>query len=359
MNFTEKVAVIYQTKTPPERNGIIKPMKPGGYSDSGADIAYSLQKQQINVITPDEIPKIENDLSWVFPDTKEGIQSAIDKGATVIWLNTVLYEGHPIEEFITKGISVVGQIPATVDIYDDKLVTNELLGKHQLPIPGSIAVTAGNIKNYKPGFPFPVVAKPIRGRGSQGVTFVRDENELTATLKKMFTSGDYGTTLYIEEFLPGEEITISVMTPGKYIINKQIVHKENYWSLPPVRRFDHQNGIAPYNGTVAVINNSEVLSDERLKSPKIQQLCKECETAAKLVNAKAPIRIDCRANADDKYFLFDLNMKPNMTGASRPHRQDHDSLTALAARKIGWNFDDLVLNMLYQHWKSKDHNLSQ
>ncbi|WP_244614437.1 hypothetical protein [Elizabethkingia argenteiflava] len=52
-----------------------------------------------------------------------------------------------------------------------------------------------------------------------------------------------------------------------------------------------------------------------------------------------------------EYLLFDLNMKPNMTGASRPHRQDQDSLTALAARKIGWNFDDLIINMLSQHSK--------
>ncbi|EOD2823384.1 MULTISPECIES: hypothetical protein [Morganellaceae] len=40
-----------------------------------------------------------------------------------------------------------------------------------------------------------------------------------------------------------------------------------------------------------------------------------------------------------------------MTGTSRLHRADQDSLTALAARKIGWSFDDLILNMLYQRWK--------
>lgn len=40
-----------------------------------------------------------------------------------------------------------------------------------------------------------------------------------------------------------------------------------------------------------------------------------------------------------------------MTGASRAQRYDQDSLTALAARKIGWNFDDLILNMLNQNWK--------
>ena len=129
------------------------------------------------------------------------------------------------------------------------------------------------------------------------------------------------------------------------------VTPKNYWSLPPVRRFNHHNGIAPYNGVVAVINNSEVLSDEHLNSEQIKKLCLQCETAAQLVNAKAPIRIDCRQNSEGHYYLFDLNMKPNMTGTSRLHRADQDSLTALAARKIGWSFDDLILNMLYQRWK--------
>jgi len=44
--------------------------------------------------------------------------------------------------------------------------------------------------------------------------------------------------------------------------------------------------------------------------------------------------------------LFDLNMKPNMTGAGRPGRDDQDSLTMIAAREIGWSYEDLLLNML-------------
>lgn len=345
------VAIIYQTQTPPQRNGIIKPMKDGGYSDSGADIAYSLQQQNAHIITPVENPKIENDLDWVFPDTAKGIQLAIGKGATVIWLNTVLYKGHPIEEFIKKGISVVGQIPKNVDLYDDKLITNDLLKANGLPIPKSAIITHDNVTKYELDFPFPVVAKPIRGRGSQGVSVVNNKERLSAILNTMFKSKSYGEALYVEEFLSGQEITITVMPRGKYTINGKTVTKNDCWALPPVKRFNHQNGIAPYNGTVAIINNSEVLTDEELQQADIIQLCRQCEKATKLVNAKAPIRIDCRANADGKYFLFDLNMKPNMTGASRPHRQDQDSLTALASRKIGWNFNDLIMNMLNQHWK--------
>ncbi|WP_326983806.1 ATP-grasp domain-containing protein [Chryseobacterium sp. MYb264] len=346
----QKVAIIYQSRTPPPINGIIKPMKPGGYSDSGADIAYSLKKQNIEVITPTINPQIDHDLDWVFPDTKEGIQLATAKGANIIWLNTVLYKNHPIEEFIHLGISVVGQIPENVDLYDDKWITNELLKSNGLPIPKSVMMDQKNKNDFDLNFSFPVVAKPIRGRGSQGVSLVQNEYELRDVLNEMFHSNTYGESLYVEEFLSGQEVTVTIMPPGKYFINKENIIKNNYWSLPAVKRFNHENGIAPYNGKVAITNNSEVLQDSELQSLTIQQLNTACEKAARLVESKAPIRIDCRANFVGKYFLFDLNMKPNMTGASRPHRTDQDSLTALAARKIGWNFDDLILNMLNNSW---------
>jgi D-alanine-D-alanine ligase len=342
------IAVIYQAAPPPAKDGILKPMKPGGYSDSGADIAYALRQQGIAVVTPVDAPDVMRGYDWVFPDTQEGITAALAKGASTIWLNTILYKGHPIEPFIKEGIAVVGQTPENTDLYDDKWITNELLKHHQLPIPRAMLITK---EHQELSFPFPVVIKPIRGRGSQGVTLVEDAQAFKAVITAMLDGNEYGDTLYAEEFLKGQEITITVMPPGTYHIDDADIYKSHHWSLPPVRRFNHQNGVAPYNGTVAVVHNSEVLGNAELAQPDIRQLCTQCEQAARLVGARAAIRIDCRADGEGKYYLFDLNMKPNMTGAARPHRSDQDSLTALAARRIGWDFNALILNMLQQRWK--------
>jgi D-alanine-D-alanine ligase-like ATP-grasp enzyme len=105
---------------------------------------------------------------------------------------------------------------------------------------------------------------------------------------------------------------------------------------------------------VAVMDNSTVLDDGELSSESIQEVYDHCKKAGELVDIKAPVRIDCRADEHGNYFLFDLNMKPNMTGPSRPHRQNQDSLILLAARKIGWNYEDLLHNMLNQSWKAND-----
>lgn len=331
-------------------------MKPGGYSDSGADIAYSLYTHQYPLITPTANPSINNDYDWVFPDTYEGILTALKLGAKTFWLNTVLYRGHPIEQFQTSGLEIVGQKTIHTDSYDDKWYTNQFLIENGLPIPASKLVSLSDHADALVDLSFPLVIKPILGRGSQGVTVVRSHPDLIRTLNKMFKENAFGDSLYLEEFLSGKEVTFTVMPPGGYQIGKKEIQKKKYWSLPAVVRFNHLDGIAPYNGVVAVVENSEVLSDEELISTNIQKVSEQCEKAASLINVKAPIRIDCRADELGTFYLFDLNMKPNMTGPSRPHRQNQDSLTMIAARKIGWNYADLIANMLAQRWEFNNTN---
>lgn len=115
----KKIAILYQANPAPPRDGVVKPMKKGGYSDSGADLAFAL-KQKHTVLTPTITPQENIDLDWVFPDTLEGIKEALDQGADVLWLNTVLHSGHPIKKFVNKGIELVGQDPDMVDRYDRK-----------------------------------------------------------------------------------------------------------------------------------------------------------------------------------------------------------------------------------------------
>jgi len=65
------------------------------------------------------------------------------------------------------------------------------------------------------------------------------------------------------------------------------------------------------------------------------------------------MRIDCRQNEQGRYLLFDINAKPNNTGAGRPGRDDQDSLMMIAARAIGWTYTDFLLASLRGAWTSK------
>ncbi|MGN0162079.1 MAG: ATP-grasp domain-containing protein [Candidatus Ornithomonoglobus sp.] len=328
-----KIAILYQTSEPPAEDGIRKPVKKGGYSDSGADIACELLKNRRSVILPVENPSEENDYDWVFPDTEEGIRSAIEKGAEILWLNTVLFEGHPIEKYIGK-VKVIGQRTGDVRLYDDKLYTNKLLLRHGLPVTDACAVSSA--EEYRGDYP--CVIKPIRGRGSQGVRVVKNEDEMKKTTELLLGQKIYGTRLMIEPFLTGEEITVTVLPPDEK-------HSSPY-CLPPVRRFNHIDGIAPYNGIVAVAENSIAVADEAEYS----EIMRCCSEAYAILNLKAPIRIDCRENGSGKYMMFDINMKPNMTLASRSHRLNQDSLVMLAAARAGLSRIDLLDIFINSAW---------
>ncbi|MDQ4099627.1 MAG: biotin carboxylase, partial [Chloroflexota bacterium] len=111
------VAILHQAVPPVDHSGIVKAPKPGGYRDSGADIAFALRQAGVTVVTPEQWPGPALDTGWTFPDTAAGIAAAVQAGATTLWANTVLFTGHPLEQILGR-VRIVGQIPAVVDRYD-------------------------------------------------------------------------------------------------------------------------------------------------------------------------------------------------------------------------------------------------
>jgi len=169
------------------------------------------------------------------------------------------------------------------------------------------------------------------------VKVCKTELELRDHLNSLFKESP---AVMIEEFLSGEEATVTVMPPS----SKRL----DYWAMPIVTRFNHENGIAPYNGVVAVASNSRVVSNADYASdPAYEEVARQCEAVARLLCVTAPIRIDVRRFKNSSNFaLFDINLKPNMTGPGRPGRENQASLTALAAAQLGWDYPQLLQNML-------------
>ncbi|GAM02831.1 ATP-binding protein [Sphingomonas parapaucimobilis] len=352
------VAILYQAVPPPMIDGLRKDAKPGGYSDGGADIAYALRRAGVDVVTPSAAPDPASALDWVFPDTMEGIRSAGAAGATVLWANTVLFEGHPLEAALAD-FAIVGQLPAAMQAFDDKFATNRLLAEAGLPVARSFLLS-GTARDdvcsltdveqacASRGIAFPMIVKPVRGRGSQGVTLVENFGELRDAAAALIEAATFGDILMVEEFLGGDEMTVTVMPPASP--RPDNTRSQTHWALRPVYRFDQHAGVAPYNGDVPVTANSTAIDVGRLSDPAIVAMIDACVAAAALVDARTAIRIDCRADRDGTFKLFDLNMKPNMTGPGRPGRDNQDCLSAIAARADGWSYVDLLQAMLAAKW---------
>jgi len=305
-----RLAILHQAAPPPPVNGIHKPMKPGGsscilffypraptdnrpgYQDSGADIAFCLSQSHssnIKVITPLLSPKPEQAEGWTFPDTESGILTALNQGATHIWANTILFSTHPLQispllDPCLDNVKVVGQPPNLVEMGDDKEFVNNLLRAHDgFTLPKSWSLSLGEeVEIEKLGLTYPVVAKPIRGRGSFGVKVCHSEAELQSHLRSLLADS---SRVMIEEFLSGQEATLTVMPPSH--------SKPDYYALPPVKRFNHQNDIAPWNGIVAVSANSCVVTNEEMeRDARWGEVMRECERAAQLLGVVGVIRID-------------------------------------------------------------------
>lgn len=263
------------------------------------------------MVTPAGSPNATEDGGWCFPDTEAGILEAVSAGATHLWANTILFSTHPIQaskalaEF-AESLSIVAQPPQLVEVYDDKAFVYEMMKSHGgFTIAKSATLTpSSDISKLmkEQSLSYPVISKPVRGRGSHGVKLCKDEEMLKAHARYLF---DESPKIIVEEYLGGEEATVTIMPPS-------VSNPGKYWALPIVTRFNHSDGVAPYNGTVAVTLNSRVITaEEYSRDPAYEQAAKECEEMAGLLKATAPIRIDVRRfRKGSKFALFDVNMKP-------------------------------------------------
>lgn len=263
-------------------------------------------------MTPSSSPDPAVDSDWVFGDTESGIISAVEQEATHIWANTVLFANHPLQtskklDEVAENLRIVGQPAKLVELYDDKNYVNGILrSKGYFRVPSAQLVRDEQELEdvLSKRRQYPVVGKPLRGRDSHGVKVCRSKEDLLNHCKDLLSQQ---SSIIVEDYLPGTEATVTVMSfeaHGGY----------GYYALPVVERFNHIDDIAPYNGVVAVMENSRVVTREEherdLTYIDIQQQCME---VARELRATAPIRIDVRRISKDKhapFAMFDVNMKP-------------------------------------------------
>ena len=268
----------------------------------------------MHVVTPHAAPDPSDQTHWSFPDTESGILAALDGGATHLWANTIVFKTHPLQissqlSDRSDEVKIVGQPPCLVELYDDKRYVNDWLrstGHFSMPQAWTLNRTTSSdaaAQVTSLDLTFPIVAKPCRGRGSAGVKLCKTVAELARHIESLYQDS---SVVMLEEFLRGEEATVTVMPPSS--------STSDYWAMPVVTRFNHEDGIAPYNGNVAVTSNSRTVSAKAFEADSTYaDVAKQCEGVARLLKVTAPIRIDVRRRKDESrspFVLFDINMKP-------------------------------------------------
>ena len=364
---TPRVAVLHQANDSPVVDEFLKPENVWGYKDSSADIAAALRARGVNVVTFASTVVDSSDDGWSFGDTYSEISRALDKGANLIWANATLHTKHAVA-VLPAGVSFVGHDPLAYEFMENKLWVGTKLRQLGLKIPtayhareinGRLEYVSSCDMATTAIWPlgYPAVAKPVRGRGSWGVKVLHSAKETSDFLsqavsipsRRGISMARIAVGYMIEEYMPGIEITISVMPPSVKrpltVTQDPRVHVSHsgYWCLPPLVRNCHIEGVLPYSRDVPAVFNTGTIVEV---DAGVRKCMERCVHTAEFFKFRSLVRFDCRQDICGDFRVLDLNMKPNLAGPGRVGRDKAGGLVFLGATAIGWDFGDLVLSLL-------------
>ena len=279
----------------------------GGWSNerevslvSGAAIASALRNTGYIVTEIDAQPNIYEVLKELKPD-------AVFNGLHGTWG----------EDGCVQGLLEIMKIPYTHSgvkasaLAMDKILSKKLFQSVGIPCAPDKIVSAAELFERDP-MPRPYVVKPYNDGSSVGVVIVREDSELTIDQAGPWNNTDH---LMIEKYIPGRELTVSVMA-DKALCVTELKPKHGFYDYEA----KYQNGMTDH------ILPAD-LNDEHYK--KIMDMAL---TAHNILGCRGVSRSDFRMDGDNIYIL-ETNTQPGMTPLSLVPEQ---------AKYINLSFDALV-----------------
>jgi D-alanine-D-alanine ligase len=166
-------------------------------------------------------------------------------------------------------------------------------------------------------FGFPLVVKPVDEGSTIGVSVVHQTVELAPSLE---AARRHSARVMLEQFVPGREITVSLMGSWAFPAVEIIPEGEIY---------DYQS---KYESSITRYVVPAPMSIDQ--SDRLASIARE---AVRTLGCRGAVRADFRIDADDKPWLLEVNTIPGLTDKS---------LLPMAAAAAGMPFDDLVEEML-------------
>ena len=215
-----------------------------------------------------------------------------------------------------QGIPHTGSSPEASARAFDKSKSKPVIAAAGIPTPTFEFLRKGQ----KRTLPLPVVVKPVRQGSSVGVSRVFREEEWAAALERAL---GYDDLALVEEFIPGQELTVGVVGETVLPVVEIITADGN---------FDYEQKYTPGK------------SSHRIPADIPAETARACQAAAlacfRALGCAGMGRVDIRLRPDGRLFVLELNNIPGMTEVS---------LLPDAARAHGWSFPELcekILNMV-------------
>ncbi len=200
-----------------------------------------------------------------------------------------------------------------MDKYVSKLIAKDL----NIPIPQAIIIDKNTcLDNLKIDFQTPYIVKPNSGGSSVGITKVENIKDLAEAVNSAL---EFDDKALIEEFIPGKEITVTIL--GNQTYPPIEIRPKNGW-------YDYQNKYT--KGNTEYICPAEISADN---TSKVEEMA---YNFFKRISGKVYGRVDFRFDGKEFYFL-EANTLPGMTSLS---------LTPMAVRSKGIDFKTLLIKII-------------
>ncbi len=216
------------------------------------------------------------------------------------------------------GIPYTGSGVAASAIAIDKVLTKQLLMFHKVPTPGFDFMRPGDssAELLARWSDLPAVVKPSREGSTIGITIARDRQALELGVAQ---AAELDGTVLIEEFIAGDELTVSVVNGVALPIIK-IVPKSGFYDY----QAKYLSGDTQYLLPAPI---AELLYDE---------IQRTAETVCQALGCRGAARVDFMLNGTE-FYCIEVNTIPGMT---------ETSLLPKAAGNYGYTFTELVENIL-------------
>jgi len=218
-----------------------------------------------------------------------------------------------------RGIAYTGEGVIGSETAFDKIRSKQKFQEHGVSTPPWEVIHPGQ----QPTLPLPIVVKPPREGSTVGVVIVKSENEIESAIAE---SAKYGRELLIEKFVPGRELTISILGDNAL----------------PILEIIPKGGFYDFNNKYPFLNpqaggGAEHVCPAKIDAARTKEIQDLALRAFQAAGLQVYGRVDAILSEDGQPFILEINTIPGMTEAS---------LLPEAAAAAGIGYPDLCARII-------------
>ena len=229
------------------------------------------------------------------------------------------------------GLKYTGSNYIASGIGMNKVLTKIIFENAGIPTPQWIKLDSrADVKNVllemlKSGFGLPAVVKPASEGSTIGITIAISEDELKEGVDTAF---EYGDSILIEKYIPGREVTVSILG-GLPLPVIEIVPKDGFYD------YEHKY----------TKGASDYICPAKIPKKISESLQKVAAEAYNALGCRHYARVDFRLGDDGKIYCLEVNTLPGMTDLS---------LVPMAAKSVGIEFPELVNKIAFMAYEGRN-----